>query len=119
MSGERAKNISWSWLSPHRGWVSVTMTSIGKFVYMAQHFVLLRLNPFGLRVDREGCWFEPSMSYLCVGLSAEGAKNVSWFWISPFRGWGSLIMTSNGKFVHMVQYYILLQLNPFALRVDS
>ena len=24
---------------------------------MAHHFILLRLNPFGLRVDREGWWF--------------------------------------------------------------
>ena len=32
------------------------------FVYMAHHFILLRLNPFGLRVDREGWWFEHSMT---------------------------------------------------------
>ena len=25
-------------------------------------FILLRLNPFGLRVDREGWWFEHSVS---------------------------------------------------------
>ena len=31
-------------------------------LYMAHHFILLRLNPFGLRVDREGWWFEHSMS---------------------------------------------------------
>ena len=24
-----------------------------KFVYMAHHFIMLRLNPFGLRADRE------------------------------------------------------------------
>ena len=24
---------------------------------MAHHFILLRLNPFGLRVDGEGWWF--------------------------------------------------------------
>ena len=29
---------------------------------MAHHFILLRLNPFGLRVDRKGWWFEHSMS---------------------------------------------------------
>ena len=34
----------------------------GKFEYMADHFILLRLNPFDLRVDREGWWFE----YSCV-----------------------------------------------------
>ena len=38
------------------------MTSSGKFVYMARHFILLRLNPFGLSVGREGWWFEHSMS---------------------------------------------------------
>ena len=27
---------------------------------MAHHFILLRLNPFDLRVDRERCWFEHS-----------------------------------------------------------
>ena len=30
----------------------------GKFVYMAHHFILLQLNLFDLRVDREGWWFE-------------------------------------------------------------
>ena len=44
-----------------RGWGSLTMTSTGKFVYMAHNFILLRLNLFGLRVDREGWWFEHSM----------------------------------------------------------
>ena len=37
------------------------MAFTGKFVYMAHHFILLRLNAFDLRVDREGWWFE-----LCV-----------------------------------------------------
>ena len=36
-----------------------------------------------------------------VCLSAEGAKNVSWPWLSPLRGWGSLPMTSTGKFVYI------------------
>ena len=48
----------------------------GKFVYMAHHFILLRLNPFDLRFDREGWWFEHSVSYLWPCLSAEDAKNV-------------------------------------------
>ena len=30
------------------------MTFNGKFVHMAYHFILLQLNPFALRVDREG-----------------------------------------------------------------
>ena len=29
---EGAKNVSWSWLSPLRGWVSLTMAFPGKFV---------------------------------------------------------------------------------------
>ena len=66
---------------------------------MAHHFILLQLNPFGLMVDREGWWFE-HMSWLRVCLSTEGAKNVSWPWLSPLRGWGSLTMTSTGKFVY-------------------
>ena len=88
------------------------------YLYMAHHFILLRLNPFGLRVDREGWWFEQSMSQLRVCLSAEGAKNVSWPWLSPLRGWGSLTMTSTGKSVYMAHHFILLRLNPFGLRVD-
>ena len=83
--------------------------STGKFVYMAHHFILLRLNPFGLRVDREGWWFEHSMSQLRVCLSAEGAKNVSWPWLSPLRGWGSLTMTSTCKFVCIAYNNISLQ----------
>ena len=71
---------------------------------MAHHFILLRFNPFGLRVDREGWWFERSMSWLRVCLSAEGAKNVSWPWLSPLRGWGSLTMTFTSKFVYIYIY---------------
>ena len=41
---------------------SLTMAFTGKFVYMADHFILLRLNPLGLRADREGWWFEHSVS---------------------------------------------------------
>ena len=32
----------------------MTMAFTGKFVYMAHYFILLWLNPFGLRVDRRG-----------------------------------------------------------------
>ena len=38
----------------------MTMTFTSKFVYMAHHFIMLRLNPFNLRADREGSWFEHS-----------------------------------------------------------
>ena len=35
-----------------------SMAVTGKSVYMAHYFILLRLNPFYFRVDREGWWFE-------------------------------------------------------------
>ena len=62
LSEEGAKKVSWSWLSPLREWGSLTMASTGKFVYVAHHFILQWRNPFGLRVDREGWWFEHSVS---------------------------------------------------------
>ena len=77
-------------------------------VYMAHHFILLRVNPFGLGVDREGWWFEHSVLRVC--LSAEGAKNVPWPWLSPLRGQGSLTMTSTGKFVYI---YIYIYMHAF------
>ena len=43
------------------------MAYIVKFVYMAHYFILLRLNPFDLRVDWEGWWFEDSC-VIAVGL---------------------------------------------------
>ena len=46
----------------------------GKLVYMAYHFILLRLNFLDIYVDREGWEFEKSLSYLQSCLSAEGAK---------------------------------------------
>ena len=62
LSAEGARNVSWPWLSLLRGWVSLTMACTGKFVYMAHHFIMLSLNPFGLWVDRWGWWFEHSVS---------------------------------------------------------
>ena len=46
--------------------------------------------------------------YIC--LSAEGAKNVSWPWLSPLRGWGSLTMAFTGKFVY-IYIYIYIYIN--------
>ena len=83
---------------------------------MAHHFVLLWLNSFGLRVAGEGWWFEHSMSWLQVCLSAEGAKNVSWPWLSLLRGWGSLTMTSTGKFVYI---HINLNLPPTQINLEA
>ena len=88
---------TWPWLSPLRGWDSLTMTFTGKFVYLSHHFNLLQLYRCDLRVDREGWWFENSVSQSRVCLSAEGTKNVSWHWLSPLGGWDSLTMAFTGK----------------------
>ena len=53
-----------------------------------------------------------------VSLSAEGAKNVSWAWLSAFQVWGILTMAFTGKFAYMAQHFISLWLNPFDLSVD-
>ena len=47
---------------------------------------------------------------------AEGAKNVSWPWLSPLRGSGSLTMAFTNKFVHIYIYiyiciYIIRMVN--------
>ena len=54
--------MSWPWLSQLQICGSLTMTFTGRLGYVVDHFISLRLNPFGLRVDREGWWFEHSMS---------------------------------------------------------
>ena len=43
------------------------MAFTGTFIYMAHHLILLRLNPFDLRVDRDGWWFE-QFSVIVAGL---------------------------------------------------
>ena len=118
MSAEGAKNVSLPWLSLLWGWGSLTMTSTDKFLCMVHHFIFLRLSLSGLRLDSDGWWLEHSMSELRVYLSAEGAKNVSWHWLSPLRGWGSLTVTPTDIFIYMAHHFILLRLNPFGLRVD-
>ena len=57
---EGAKNLPWPWECLLWGWGNLNMTLTAKFVYVAHHFILLQLNPFGLVVDREGSWFEHS-----------------------------------------------------------
>ena len=119
LSAEGAKNASQPWLSPLQVSGSLAMTSTCKFVCMTHHFILLRLNPFELRFDSEGWWFEHSMSQFRVFLSVGGAKNLSWCCPSTLRGWGSLTMTSTVEFVCMAHQFILLLLIPFGFRVDS
>ena len=43
---------------------------------------------------------------------AEGAKNVSWPWLSLLRGLGSLAVAVLGNFAHMVHHFYELWLNP-------
>ena len=61
LSAENADNVSCPCLSPLQGWGSLTMAFTGKFVYIAHHFISLRLNRFDFKVDREGRWFEHSV----------------------------------------------------------
>ena len=56
------KSVFWPWLSPLQGWGSLTTRFTGQFVYMAHHFILLRISPFDLKVDEKGFWFEHSVS---------------------------------------------------------
>ena len=41
---------------------TLIMTFTGKFVYMARHFILLRLNRLDLSIHREEWWFERAVS---------------------------------------------------------
>ena len=94
------------------------MAFTGKFVYTAHDFILLRLNPFDLRDDREGWWFEHSMLWLQVSLLVEGAKNVSWSWLSPLRGWGSLTMAFTGKFIYTIYIiYIVIYIIIYIIHI--
>ena len=85
---------------------------------MAHHFILLRLNPFSLRIDREGWCVNNSMRQLRLSLPAEGAKNASLFWLSLLQGVGGLSAVSTGKFVYMAHHFIMLRLNSFSFIVD-
>ena len=118
LSGEGAKNICCPWLSLLQWLGSLTMTYTGKFAYITHHFILLRLNLFGLIVDRKGWWYEHSMSWSPVCLSGEGAKNVCCPWLSLLQWLGSLSMTFTGTSVDMTRYFILRRLNLLGLRVD-
>ena len=78
--------------------------------------MLQRLNPLDLRVDRGRWWFEHSVLWLRVWLSADGAKSFFWPWLASPQGWGSLTMGFTGKFVYGSPFH-LLQLNPLDLSV--
>ena len=118
LSAEASENVSWLRLSLLRGWGYLTLAFTGKFLYIAHNFILLGHNVSGFGVDREGWWFEHSVSWFWVWLSAGVARNVSWHWLSPLRWWGSLIVVFTGKFVYVAHHFILLQQNAFGLGVD-
>ena len=66
--------------------------------------------PYG---DWEGTlWFEYFVSKLRICLSAEGAKNVLWPWLSVLRGWvrGSLTMAFLGKLIYVSSLSIYLSI---------
>ena len=70
---------------------------------MAHHFILLPLNSFDLRLIGRECVLR-TLCHSCglrVYLSPEGAKNVSWSWLSPLRVWGILIMVFTSKFIYI------------------
>ena len=72
LSAKGAKNIFCPCLSPLRRSGSLTTALTGKFVSMDYHFILLRLNPFDLGVDREGWWFEHSHLIVVCLLASKG-----------------------------------------------
>ena len=68
-------------------------------MYTAHHFILLQLNPLNLGIDREGWWFEYSVSYLRFWLSAKSAKNIFCPWLYLLWKLGSLNMEFSAKFL--------------------
>ena len=53
LSAAGSKDVSWPQLSLLQGWGSLSIAFTGKFMYKAHYFILLRLDPFELSVDRE------------------------------------------------------------------
>ena len=52
LSAECATNAAWPWLTALQWWGSLTLAFNGKFVSIAHQFILLRLNPYGVKLDR-------------------------------------------------------------------
>ena len=100
--------------SPLWGWGNLIMAFTGKFVYMAHHFILLPLNPFKIRVDRERWWYLHPVSQSRVFLAVDSAKNVAWPWLSPLRGWCSLAMAFTGKLVNLCIFIYTMYLMYFS-----
>ena len=71
-------------------------------------------------IGRDGC-LRTLMSQFRVCLSAEGGKNVSWPWLSPFRGCVSLTMAFTGKFViyiHITYIYICIYMYIYIYNIE-
>ena len=62
--------------------------------------------PLTLGLIERGGGLNSLVSQLQVCLSAEGAINVSWPWLSLIRGWGSLTMAFTSKFIYIYIIYI-------------
>ena len=110
LSVEGAKNV----FCLLRGWGRLAMAFSGKFLYMAHHFILLQLNPFELRVDREGLWFEHSCVIVAGFLISRGCQKR---FLAPailLRGWVNLTMAFTGNFIYMAFLFLLCYLFLFS-----
>ena len=54
LSAKGAKNVFWPGLSPLQVGDSLTMAFNGKFLYITLNLIMLRRNPFDVRLDRKG-----------------------------------------------------------------
>ena len=64
---------------------------------------------------------DDGLSTIChscaVFVSSDGAKKVSWPWLSLVQELGSLTMAFTAKFVYLAHHIIFLRLNPFDFRL--
>ena len=94
------------WISLLQWWCSLTMAFTSKFLHMAHHFILLQLNPFDLRVHKEGWWFS-TLCYSCGFACQQGLvktfpgpgylhsrDGVVWLWHSLVKLYIWLIISS-------------------------
>ena len=95
-------NLSWPWISPRRGWGSLTMPLTGTFLYIPDHFILLCINPFYLvLIVRDGCLSTHSCRFACQ-------QRVLKTFPGPLQGWGIQTMTLTGKFLDETELYELV-----------
>ena len=100
------KIINYSFYIP---WERPRLKLIRKIVCFSEFYpnsILFKL-PTSIYIceNRERSWFELSVSRLRVWLSADGAKNFSWPWLSPLQGWGTLTMEFTSKFVYIAHHF--------------